>query len=105
MEFRQPTDRQLVQLLSRFAERELYLLDEELRVELLGRFGEMRRSRGFAFAETVRRLFDAIVARQAARLAGARVDAATVARLTVRDLPESPAERLLQSLHEDRTRR
>ncbi|MFL6052540.1 MAG: hypothetical protein ACJ72W_06435 [Actinoallomurus sp.] len=105
VEFRQPTDRQLVQLFSRFAERELYLLDEELRVELLGRFGEMRRSRGFAFAETVRRLFDAIVARQAARLAGARVDAATVARLTVRDLPESPAERLLQSLHEDRTRR
>ncbi|MCO5985045.1 hypothetical protein NE235_02865 [Actinoallomurus spadix] len=105
VEFREPTDRQLVQLFSRFAERELYLLDEELRVELLGRFGEMRASRRFAFAETVRRLFDAIVARQAARLAGARVDAATVARLTVRDLPESPAERLLQSLHEDRTGR
>ncbi|WP_345439074.1 hypothetical protein [Actinoallomurus vinaceus] len=105
VEFREPTDRQLVQLFSRFAERELYLLDEELRVELLGRFGEMRGSRRFAFAETVRRLFDAIVARQAARLAGARVDAATVARLTVRDLPESPAERLLQHLHEDRTRR
>jgi hypothetical protein len=105
LEFREPTDRQLVQLFSRFAERELYLLDEELRVELLGRFGEMRRSWGFAFAETVRRLFDAIVARQAARLAGARVDAATVARLTVRDLPESPAERLLQSLHEDRSGR
>ncbi|MEV0402891.1 hypothetical protein [Actinoallomurus sp. NPDC050550] len=105
VEFREPTDRQLVKLFSRFAERELYLLDEELRVELLGRFGEMRGSRGFAFAETVRRLFDAIVARQAARLAGARVDAATVARLTVRDLPESPAERLLQHLHEDRTRR
>ncbi|GAB3988062.1 hypothetical protein GCM10029978_109440 [Actinoallomurus acanthiterrae] len=105
VEFREPTDRQLVKLFSRFAERELYLLDEELRVELLGRFGEMRGSRGFAFAETVRRLFDAIVARQAARLAGARVDAATVARLTVRDLPESSAERLLQHLHEDRTRR
>ncbi|MEV5748257.1 hypothetical protein AB0L00_10600 [Actinoallomurus sp. NPDC052308] len=105
VEFREPTDRQLVQLFSRFAERELYLLDEELRVELLGWFGEMRGSRRFAFAETVRRLFDAIVARQAARLAGARVDAATVARLTVRDLPDSQAERLLRSLHEDRTRR
>ncbi|MCO5968837.1 hypothetical protein [Actinoallomurus soli] len=105
VEFPEPTDRQLVQLFSRFAERELYLLDEELRVELLGRFGEMRASRSFAFAETVRRLFDAIVARQAARLAGARVDAATVARLTVRDLPESPAERLLQSLHQERTGR
>ncbi|MEV5704586.1 hypothetical protein [Actinoallomurus sp. NPDC052274] len=105
VEFGEPTDRQLVQLFSRFAERELYLLDEELRVELLGRFGEMRGSRRFAFAETVRRLFDAIVARQAARLAGARVDAATVARLTVRDLPDSQAERLLRSLHEDRTRR
>jgi hypothetical protein len=105
VEFREPTDRQLVQLFSRFAERELYLLDEEFRVELLGLFGEMRGSRGFAFAETVRRLFDAIVARQAARLAGARVDAATVARLTVRDLPGSTAERLLQHLHEERTRR
>jgi hypothetical protein len=89
--FREPTDRQLVQLFSRFAERDLYMLDEELRVELLDRFGGMRRSPGFAFADTVRRLFDQIVARQAGRLAGAQVNAATVARLSVRDLPGAPA--------------
>ncbi len=87
-EFAEPTDRQLVQLFSRLAERDLYLLDEELRVELLGRFSEMRHSAGFAFAKTVRRLFEQTVARQAARLAGGRVDAVAVARLSVRDLPD-----------------
>lgn len=87
-EFAEPTDRQLVQLFTRLAERDLYLLDEELRVELLGRFSEMRHSSGFAFAETVRRLFEQTVARQAARLAGGRVDAVAVARLSVRDLPD-----------------
>jgi hypothetical protein len=104
VEFEDPTDRQLVQLFSRLAERDLYLLDEELRVELLDRFAGMRRSPRFAFADTVRRLFDQIVARQAARLAGVRVDAANVARLSVRDLPETVAEQLLQGLHEDRPR-
>ncbi len=87
VEFEEPTDRQLVQLFTRLAERDLYMLDEELRVELLGRFGELRRSRDFAFADTVRRLFDQIVARQSARLAGSRVNAAAVARLSVHDLP------------------
>jgi hypothetical protein len=104
VEFGEPADRQLVQLFSRLAERELYLLDEELRVELLDRFRGMRGSPGFAFADTVRRLFDQIVARQAARLAGAQVDTMDVARLSVRDLPESPGGQLLQSLHEDRSR-
>ena len=47
----------------------------------------MRRSPEFAFADTVRRLFDQIVARQSARLVGRRVSAATVARLSVHDLP------------------
>jgi hypothetical protein len=88
VEFAEPTDRQLVQLFTRLAERDLYLLDEELRVELLGRFTEMRRSPDFAFADTVRRLFEQTVSRQAARLAGGRVDAAAVARLSARDLPE-----------------
>ena len=87
VEFEEPTDRQLVQLFTRLAERDLYMLDEELRVELLGRFGELRRSREFAFADTVRRLFDQIVAMQSARLAGSRVNAAAVARLSVHDLP------------------
>jgi hypothetical protein len=105
VEFRDPTDRQLVQLFSRLAERDLYMLDEELRVELLDRFGGMRRYPGFAFADTVRRLFDKIVGRQAARLAGARVSAAAVARLSVGDLPESEGGRLLQELHPNRLRR
>jgi hypothetical protein len=105
VEFREPTDRQLVQLFSRLAERDLYMLDEELRVELLDRFGGIRRYPGFAFADTVRRMFDQIVARQAARLAGAQVSAAAVARLSVGDLPESEGGRLLQELHPNRLRR
>ncbi len=105
MEFREPTDRQLVQLFSRLAERDLYMLDEELRVELLDRFGGMRRYPGFAFADTVRRLFDQIVARQAGRLAGAQVSAAAVARLSVGDLPGAEGERLLRELNQNRARR
>jgi AAA lid domain len=105
IEFREPTERQLVQLFSRLAERDLYMLDEELRVELLDRFAGMRRYPGFAFADTVRRLFDQIAARQAARLAGARVDPAAVARLGVRDLPDAEAGELLRELHPDHSRR
>lgn len=105
VEFREPTDRQLVQLFSRLAERDLYMLDEELRVELLDRFGGMRSYPGFAFADTVRRLFDNIVARQASRLAGSQVNPAAFARLTVQDLPASEGARLLQELHPNRPRR
>jgi hypothetical protein len=105
IEFREPTERQLVQLFSRLAERDLYMLDEELRVELLDRFAGMRRYPEFAFADTVRRMFDQIVARQAARLAGARVNPAAVARLSVGDLPASEGGRLLQELHPNRLRR
>jgi hypothetical protein len=105
VEFREPTERQLVQLFSRLAERDLYMLDEELRVELLDRFGGMRRYPGFAFADTVRRMFDQIVSRQAARLAGAQVSAAAVARLSVGDLPGSEGARLLQELHPNRSPR
>jgi adenylate kinase family enzyme len=104
IEFREPTERQLVQLFSRLAERDLYMLDEELRVELLDRFAGMRRYPGFAFADTVRRLFDQIVARQAARLSGAQVNPAAVARLSVRDLPDSEAGALLEELHPLRRR-
>jgi hypothetical protein len=105
VEFREPTDRQLVQLFSRLAERDLYMLDEELRVELLDRFGGMRNYPAFAFADTVRRVFDQIVARQASRLGGSQVSAAAVARLSVRDLPTSEGGRLLQELHPNRPRR
>ncbi|HZE30078.1 MAG TPA: hypothetical protein VE198_01425 [Actinoallomurus sp.] len=105
VEFREPTDRQLVQLFSRLAERDLYMLDEELRVELLDRFGGMRNHPAFAFADTVRRMFDQIVARQASRLGSAQVSAAAVARLSVRDLPASEGGRLLQELHPNGPRR
>jgi hypothetical protein len=44
------------------------------------------------------------VARQGARLAGAEVDAATVARLSARDLPDSALEQMLGELHQDRLR-
>lgn len=105
IEFGEPTERQLVQLFSRLAERDLYMLDEELRVELIERFADMRRYPEFAFADTVRRLFDQIVARQAARLAGSRVDPAAVARLTVGDLPQSRGGQLLHELQLGRGRR
>lgn len=98
VEFAGMSDRDLVRLFQSYAERDLYMLDEELRVELLSRFARLREDRSFAYARTVRTLFEQTVARQAARLAGADVNAATVARLTTRDLPESPLEQMLGDL-------
>ncbi|WP_157430654.1 AAA family ATPase [Actinomadura macra] len=95
LEFTGMGDRDMVQLFQNYAERDLYMLDEELRVELLNRFERMRDEPAFAYARTVRALFEQTVARQAARLAGADVNAATVARLTPRDLPESALEQML----------
>ncbi|MCW2942304.1 MAG: ATPase [Actinomycetia bacterium] len=99
VEFEPPTARELVQLFQRFAERNVYTLDEELRVELMHRFAQMREDEGFGYARTVRELFEQSVARQAARLAGEQVNAATVARLSARDLPPSPLERMLGDFH------
>ncbi|TDD80021.1 AAA family ATPase [Actinomadura rubrisoli] len=95
VEFAGMSERDMVQLFQGYAERDLYMLDEELRVELLARFGRMREDPRFAYARTVRALFEQTVARQAARLAGVDVNAATVARLTDRDLPESALEQML----------
>lgn len=100
MEFEGLGERELVGLFQSYAERDLYMLDEELRVELLGRFEQMRGDPAFAYARTVRELFEATIARQAARLAGADVDASTVARLTVGDLPESHLQQMMGGLHE-----
>ncbi|MBA9003123.1 ATP-binding protein [Thermomonospora cellulosilytica] len=102
LEFTGLDDRQLVRLFQGYAERDLYLLDEELRVELLARFARMRENPDFAYARTARQMFEQTVARQAARLAGADVNAATVARLTARDLPESPLEQILGDFHRER---
>ncbi|GLZ14677.1 hypothetical protein Acsp04_49120 [Actinomadura sp. NBRC 104425] len=98
VEFSGMDDRDLVRLFQDYAERDLYVLDEELRVELLTRLGRMRQDRSFAYARTVRELFEQTVARQAARLAGVDVNAATVARLSVRDLPESPLQQMMGEL-------
>jgi hypothetical protein len=95
VEFTGMADRELVRLFQNYAERDLYMLDEELRVELLTRFERLRDDPAFAYARTVRVLFEQTVARQAARLSGADVNAATVARLTVRDLPETALEQML----------
>ncbi|MFI0372688.1 AAA family ATPase [Actinomadura sp. 1N219] len=95
VEFTGMGDRDMVQLFQSYAERDLYVLDEELRVELLNRFARLRGDPQFAYARTVRALFEQTVARQAARLAGADVNAATVARLTARDLPETALEQML----------
>ncbi|TDE29574.1 AAA family ATPase [Actinomadura sp. 6K520] len=95
LEFTGMGDRDMVRLFQSYAERDLYMLDEELRVELLSRFERLRDDPRFAYARTVRALFEQTVARQAARLAGADVNAATVARLTARDLPETPLEQML----------
>ncbi|MBO2454275.1 AAA family ATPase [Actinomadura barringtoniae] len=102
LEFEGMGDRDLVRLFQDYAERDLYMLDEELRVELLSRFARMRQDPAFAYARTIRGLFEQTVARQAARLAGADVNAATVARLTARDLPESPLEQMLGDFHQGR---
>ncbi|MGH3244327.1 MAG: AAA family ATPase, partial [Spirillospora sp.] len=95
VEFTGMGDRDMVRLFQSYAERDLYVLDEELRVELLNRFERLRDDPRFAYARTVRALFEQTVARQAARLAGADVNAATVARLTARDLPETALEQML----------
>ncbi|WP_033423908.1 hypothetical protein [Actinomadura flavalba] len=87
VEFEGMGDRELVRLFQSYADRDLYVLDEELRVELLTRFERLRDDPSFGFARTVRALFEQTVARQAARLARADVNAATVARLTAEDLP------------------
>ncbi|MWA04546.1 hypothetical protein F8568_030035 [Actinomadura sp. LD22] len=99
VEFQGISDREMVQLFQKYAERDLYMLDEELRVELLTRFERLRQDPSFAYARTVRALFEQTVARQAARLAGADVNAATVARLTARDLPETALEQMLGDFH------
>ncbi|MEU8123168.1 AAA family ATPase [Spirillospora sp. NPDC049024] len=100
LEFTGMGDRDMVRLFQSYAERDLYMLDEELRVELLNRFSRLREDPQFAYARTVRALFEQTVARQAARLAGADVNAATVARLTVRDLPETSLEQMLGGFHQ-----
>ncbi|WP_344263709.1 AAA family ATPase [Actinomadura napierensis] len=99
VEFAGISDREMVRLFQKYAERDLYMLDEELRVELLTRFERLRQDPAFAYARTVRALFEQTIARQAARLAGADVNAATVARLTARDLPETPLEQMLGDFH------
>ncbi|KAB2386234.1 AAA family ATPase [Actinomadura montaniterrae] len=99
VEFHGISDREMVRLFQKYAERDLYMLDEELRVELLTRFERLRQDPAFAYARTVRALFEQTVARQAARLAGADVNAATVARLTARDLPETALEQMLGDFH------
>lgn len=102
LEFTGMGERDMVRLFQSYAERDLYMLDEELRVELLSRLERLRDDPNFAYARTVRALFEQTVARQAARLAGADVNAATVARLTARDLPETPLEQMLGDLRPGR---
>ncbi|WP_157419724.1 hypothetical protein [Actinomadura kijaniata] len=102
LEFTGMSSRELVRLFQNYAERDLYVLDEELRVELLARFDGMREDPAFAYARTAREMFEQTVARQAARLAGADVNASIVARLTARDLPESSLEQMLGDFHRGR---
>ncbi|GAA3241217.1 hypothetical protein [Actinocorallia longicatena] len=98
-----PSDRELVRLFTGLAENKLYLVEEELRVELMARIARARDGEGFAYGRTIREWFEETVVRQARRLAGAPgADALTVARLTVRDLPESNLEIILGELHQTR---
>jgi DNA polymerase III delta prime subunit len=101
IEFAPLSARELVRVFQLQAERDLYMLEEELRVELLARFERMRSAESFQHARTVRAMFEQTVARQGARLAGADVDAAAVARLIARDLPDSTLEQMLGDLHKD----
>jgi hypothetical protein len=103
LDFVPPSDRELVQLFAGLAENKLYLVDEELRVELMARIARARDGEGFAYGRTIREWFEETVVRQARRLAGSQgADALTVARLTVRDLPESNLEIILGELHQTR---
>ncbi|MEO3786988.1 hypothetical protein ABGB12_27000 [Actinocorallia sp. B10E7] len=101
LDFAPPTDRELVQLFARLAEAKLYVVEEELRVELMTRIARAREDEAFSYGRTVHQWFDETVARQARRLAGlVGADAMTAARLTVRDLPESGLERILGELNQ-----
>ncbi|MDX6738174.1 hypothetical protein [Actinocorallia sp. A-T 12471] len=101
VDFEAPTDRELVQLFVKLAEKKLYMVDEELRLELMTRFARFRDNDEFVFGRTVHTWFDETVARQARRISSLTgADALTVARLTTRDLPESGLERLLGNLHQ-----
>ena len=103
LDFAPPTDRELVQLFTRLAEAKLYVVEEELRVELMARIATAREAGDgdFAYGRTIHRWFDETVARQARRLAGlVGADAMTAARLTSRDLPESGLERILGELNQ-----
>ncbi|GAA0966986.1 hypothetical protein [Actinocorallia libanotica] len=101
LDFVPPTDRELVQLFTKLAEAKLYVVEEELRVELMTRIARSREDEEFAYGRTVQRWFDETVARQARRLAGlVGADAMTAARLTTRDLPESNLERVLGELNQ-----
>lgn len=103
LDFIAPTDRELVQLFVKLAEKKLYMVDEELRLELLTRITRFRDNKDFAFGRTVHQWFNETVARQARRIAGVvGADALTSARLTVRDLPESGLERMLGDLQQNR---
>ncbi|WP_148086297.1 hypothetical protein [Actinocorallia herbida] len=103
VDFTPPSDRELVQLFVKLAEKKLYMVDEELRLELMTRFARFRDSEQFAFGRTVHTWFDDTVARQARRISGLTgADALTVARLTTRDLPESGLERMLGDLQQTR---
>ncbi|WP_106402349.1 hypothetical protein [Actinocorallia populi] len=101
LDFTPPTDRELVQLFVKLAEAKLYVVEEELRVELMTRIAGLRENENFAYGRTVHQWFDETVARQARRLAGlVGADAMTAARLTTRDLPESNLERVLGDLNQ-----
>ncbi|GAB3661637.1 hypothetical protein GCM10027589_24040 [Actinocorallia lasiicapitis] len=100
LRFDPPSDRELVQLFSALAESKLYVVDEEVRAELMARIARGRDGDDFAYGRTVRQWFDETVVNQNRRLAGIQgADGLTVARLTVRDLPESNL-RILGNLHE-----
>ncbi|WP_460302264.1 hypothetical protein [Actinocorallia aurea] len=103
VDFPAPSDRELVQMFVRLAEKKLYMVDEELRLELMTRFARFRDSENFAFGRTVQAWFDETLARQSRRISGqAGADGHVAARLTTRDLPESGLDRMLGDLQQTR---
>jgi hypothetical protein len=88
--FPDPTDADLVEIFRRCAEQRQYVLEDELVAALPERMGALRAADGYAGGHSVRRLFDAAVARQSVRMVrdGATMSADQLTLLTAADLPE-----------------